>query len=83
MRFDVIIDDNNTPNHIVDWIEDKYKLHNGTKSNFMRQLLIELYNYENNQGTLKKILSNIGNVEIKEDSKDMSKNDMDDILNQF
>lgn len=85
MRFDVIIDKTNTPTHIVDWLEDKYSNHNGTKANFLRRLLMDLYNQEEKkEDVLKYLMDNIEGISRNQEKKEsINKNDMDDILNQF
>lgn len=51
-RADLVVNEDNTQPEMMEWFEQKYKAHSGTKRDFVRFLLNELYQKEKNQSSI-------------------------------
>lgn len=53
-RADLVINDSNTQAEMMEWFEMKFKAHSGTKRDFVRFLVNELYQREKSESNISK-----------------------------
>lgn len=51
-RADLVVNEDNTQVEMMEWFEQKYKAHAGTKRDFVRFLVNELYQKEKSQSSI-------------------------------